>query len=239
MNEVQKEKDPLKFLRNILFQVEMETKKQVGDDWALWAMHYDTWIDVIGSVLDVIPKDKQLDSMLIFRLMELQKTLLWLEICALNGAYHQLIRELRFILDSFAQAYYLDKNYATMEEKIHVVEKEEFQLFGGKLTRKLDLALQNEILTIYRTLSKYEHSSYEEMRSAILEGKVDDRILFVFDKELFEKCKDLTNAVIDSVFYLVLSNFPNAILKFKNTEMTIYWLKKLDSKFTLKLLESG
>lgn len=233
---MEKEEDPLQFLKNILSEVETETKKQVGDDWALWAMHYDTWITMIGTVLEIIPQEKRLDSMLIFRLMELQKTLLWLEICALNGAYHQLIRELRFVLDSFAQAYYLDKNYDKMEEKISVVEKEGRQLFGRKLILKLGLTQQDEILTIYRTLSKYEHSSYEEMRSAILEGKVDDRILFTFDKELFDKCKNFTNTVLDLVFYIVLSNFPVAISKLKDDGMTIHWLRKLDAKYTLMIL---
>lgn len=238
--EAQKEKDPLKFLKDILSEVETETKKQVGDDWALWINHYNTWIDVIKAVLDVIPQEKQLDSMVVFRLLELHKTLLWLEICALYGAYHQLIRELRFVLDSFLQAYYLDKQYhdKTIQEKLEIVEKEELQLFGRNLIRKLGLAQQEELLTIYSVLSKYQHSSYEEMKPAIREGKIDVRVVFTFDKEMFDKCKELTNAVIDSAFYLVLSSFQDAILKFKNTEMTVYWLKELDSKLTLKLMET-
>lgn len=234
-----KDDDPLRFLKNQLSEVETETRKESGDDWSLWIDHYNTWMDVNDSVLNVISEYEQGNSMLVFRLLELQKTLLWLQICASYGAYHQLIRELRFILDSFAQAHYLDKNFQenAILEKLDIVEKEELELFGRKLISKLDLNQQDELKRIYGVLSKYEHSTYEEMKSAIQEGNVDVRILFTFDKDLFHKCKDFTNEVMDATFYLVLDNFPQAVSKLKSDKMTIYWLKELDSKLTLQLID--
>lgn len=234
---MKKDGDPIKFLKDIFAEIEKETKEKTGDNAFLWAMHYNTWIDVIKNATNSISDKESGNSMLILRLLELQKTLLWIQLCALYGAYRPLIRELRFTLDSFLQSYYFEKNFPNdkIETKHEILLTEEKNLYGSNLIDKLDINYKTEIKELYHHLSKYQHSSYEELKPSIVDGKADERIIGGFDIELFDKCKELTNRVMDVVFYLVLNKYRLAIPKLKD-DMTIYWLKELNSPLTLKLI---
>ncbi|MBI5147392.1 MAG: hypothetical protein HZA84_09320 [Thaumarchaeota archaeon] len=236
-----KNKDPVKFLKDLVFEVEKETKQETKDGAFLWVMHYDTWIDILGSVLNGISQSEAGNSMIILRLMELQKTILWLQICAFSGAYRPLIRELRFIFESFNQAYYLDKEYEKLNitEKHLILSKKDKELFGSKLVDKLDIKNKNEMKKLYWMLSKYSHSSYEELKPSVIDGKVEERILFEFDIDLFNICKDLTNQVIDLAFLMTFKKYPESIELFVSKPHSIYWLEQLNSKETLAFLKSN
>ncbi|MDH5363412.1 MAG: hypothetical protein OEW84_08885, partial [Aigarchaeota archaeon] len=65
--------------------------------------------------------------------------------------------------------------------------------FGTRLIERLELGnaqsgAKEELKSLYSTLSKYVHSTYEELEPAVKKGRVDARVLFAFDPELFEKC---------------------------------------------------
>lgn len=228
-------------MKNFIFELEKETKQKTKeDDTFLWLMHYNTLIDVLGSVLNNISENEAGNSMLILRLMELQKTLSWSQICAFSGAYRPLIRELRFIFESFNQAYYLDKEYPELRitEKHLVLSKKEKELFGGRLIDKLDIKNKEQVKKLYSKLSKYSHSSYEELKPSVIDGKVEERILFKFDMELFNICKHLTNQVIDLAFLLTFKKYPQSMEKFISKPYSVYWLKQLESRTILNFLKS-
>lgn len=229
--------DPIKVLKDTFTEIEEETKEKMGDDAFHWMNHYGTWIDVITSVTNSMPNEESGNSMLVLRLLELQKILSWIQLSALYGAYRPLIRELRFTLESFLQAYYLETKYPshTIESKHEILFADEKKLYGGRLIDKINIGSKEEIRTLYQYLSKYQHGSYNELKTTVLDGNVAERVIGDFDKELFDECMSLTNRVMDIVFYLILYKYPEAISKFKN-DMTIYWLKELDSPITLKLL---
>ena len=232
-----KKSDPIKVLKDIFAEIEEETKEKTGDDAFHWMNHYNTWIDVIGSITNSISNEESGNSMLVLRLLELQKTLSWIQLSALYGAYRPLIRELRFTLESFLQAYYLETEYPsqTIEYKHDILLADEKKLYGGSLINKINIESKEKIRVLYQNLSKYQHGSYTELKTTILDGNVAERGIGDFDKELFDECMSLTNRVMDIAFYLILDKYHNAISKFKN-DMTIYWLKELDSPMTLKLL---
>lgn len=235
-----KEKDPIQFLKNFISEVEAETQKRTKDDAFLWLEHYNSLIDVIGSVLTNISENEAGNSILVLRLMELQKTLSWLQLCAFSGSYRPLIRELRFVFESFNQAYYLDKSYpeSHITEKHLILSKKEKKLFGGKLIDKLDVKNKHEVKKLYSQLSKYSHSSFEELKPSIIDGKVEERILFEFDMQLFNICKNLTNQVIDLVFLLTFKKYPQSMKEFVSKAYSVYWLKQLKSKETLAFFRS-
>jgi len=83
---------------------------------------------------------------------------------------------------------------------------------------------------LYSTLSKYVHSTYEELEPAVKKGRVDARVLFAFDPELFEKCVELTNRAIDSVFFLALNRVPEFAATIKKQPRMLNWLKELKSE---------
>lgn len=60
-------------------------------------------------------------------------------------------------------------------------------------------------------------------------------VLGDFDKELFDKCKELTNRVMDVVFCLTIKKYPQTKPKLKD-DMSIYWFKELDASLTLQIL---
>lgn len=233
-----KSKDLTRFLQQNFSKISEETKRKQVKDAFLWTYQYDTWIDVFGSITEGMPNEEAGNSMLILRLLELQKSLTWLQLCVMYGSYRPLIRELRFIMESFMQAYYLDKSYPQrgISWKLELLSKKERELFGSRLIDKLDLSFKKDMKKIYQYLSKYQHSTYEELKPSIIRGNVEERILPTYDKTLFNKCKNFTNKVLDIVFYLSLKHFDHAILKFKKRTLSEYWLKELESNFTLKLL---
>lgn len=87
-----------------------------------------------------------------------------MQLCALCGAYRPLIRELRFTLEAFLQAYYFETNHThkNIETKHRILLSKEKDLYGGKLIDKLDINFKEKIRELYQYLSKYQHSSYEE-----------------------------------------------------------------------------
>ena len=228
------ESDPSNWLQEHFSEIEKETKSKIGDERFSWLGHGDICNDIFGSVAETVPKEEELNSFLILRLFELQKTLLFLQMCANYGAYRPLIRELRFFLESFVQAYYLDKTYPAMTiyEKFEELKENETDLYGIKLFERLDFKPWDEIYKLYRYLSKYEHSSPEELRETIEEGKVTDRFVDTFDKDLYKKCVLLTNETLDHAFYFTLRKFPEAIPKLMEKENFSFWFDKLEYERT-------
>lgn len=103
--------------------------------------------------------------LLAFRYIELQKHLQILNFNILSGSYHQSIRELRFILETFIQTYYIDKNHpnSSINCKLEIL-KEIDLLIGSRLIDKTDLGkYKNDIKKLYSDLSKHVHSSFEKL----------------------------------------------------------------------------
>jgi hypothetical protein len=74
------------------------------------------------------------------------------------------------------------------------------------------------------------------MERVIKEGKVEPKILFTFDKELFNKCVDFTNKVMD-IFILILANsHPLVKEKIKEDKLMMKMIENLPSQFSLRYL---
>jgi len=131
----------------------------------------------------------------------------------LYGKYHQAIRELRYIVDSMGQAYYLDAKHpeASISRKLEIVKEIGKQTFGSRLIDKLDLDHKHkqELKSLYSGLSKYAHSSYEELEPLIREGRGDWRVTFAFDDDQFSRTVEFTNKVMDAVYLMMFRRFPD------------------------------
>jgi len=163
-------KDVFKFLRDIQDEVGKRTQANVGKRIYIWSDHYNNWIDIIQPILNSTSKEEQENSMVILRLIELNNQLFWILTNVIyNAAYHQVIRELRFILDSMMQAYYLDIEHpdADIYCKLEIVKEIEKEAFGTRLIERLPIQHKDRIKQLYSLLSKYSHSSYEELEISI------------------------------------------------------------------------
>lgn len=204
-----------------------ETKQEIPiEDYYAWVEHHNNWIDLSMPFICSLSEFGKHNSVLLLRFVELQKHLSLLHFGVLSGLYHQSIRELRYIMESIIQAYYIDSEHpeAMIECKLEII-KEIDRLVGGRLIDRTDLGHKKEIKVLYSDLSKYVHSSFEEARSTIERGEVDHRVTFAFNKDLFYKCLEFSNRVMDTSFFVILFLYPEIIPKIREDQML---LKSLD-----------
>lgn len=232
-------KDPIDFIKKALAEVEREGIKSIGDKiYWYWSEHYDNWICFFQPLLRRLPELEKTNSMLILRWAELQNILLWIWINVLYGRYHPAIRELRYILESIIQAYYIDVRHPKADIYCKLEILKEISIFGGRLIQKTDLEHKEEIKKIYSDLSQYVHGSYEELKDAIEEGNVATRVTFAFDLELFNKCKYFTDKVMDVSYFILLGRYPWLKESILDKEMTLKNLELFHCKMTLNLLKA-
>jgi hypothetical protein len=216
--------------------VEKETNQKEGNRYSLWSDWYSNWIDLFKWLIEI--NEEKYSSLFVFRLYELNKQLLWIRKCVYSGAYHTAIRELRFVLESFIQAYYIDKEHLDSEMKCKLeIIKEIDKLIGAKLIDNTDLKNKKEMKDLYSELSKYIHSSYEELELLIKEGKIHTYSAFVYDNKFFSKCYDFTNKVMDSIMFIILSFEKRIIKKVQEDELMMKFLIDTDCKLSLRLLK--
>lgn len=235
-------RDPFRFLRDIQNDVAKETRSKVGKRIAVWSEHYVIWIDMIKPILKATSREEQLNSMLMTRLLELNNELLWiLSNIIYHGAYHQVIRELRFVLDSMMQAYYLDTEHPEVDIfcKLEIIKEIEKWAYGARLIERLALPHKDQIRQLYSSLSKYSHSSYKELEISIRRGKVDFRVTPSFDEELFSLCERLTHQVMDAIYLVVLNQFPNLCESLSSDKILMVNLKNFGCQLTLGYLKSA
>lgn len=228
----------LKFLKKYFDEVEEETKQKVGIRFSDWSEHYNNWIDFARPVHKTTSKSEQNNSITIFRLVEMGNIILWVWFSVIWGRYHTAIRELRYIFESFLQAYYLDMEYPTSDIvcKLEILKEIDRELIGNRLIDRLNLKHKDELKKLYQELSKYIHSSYEELKPVITEGKVASRITFAFDQDLFDKSEELTNRVADAVYFLILNGFPQIKDLLRKDEMILRSLNEFNCNLTLQFL---
>jgi len=179
------------------------------------------WIDLF-EWFDISLNSNQFGLILFNRMIELQKHLLWICKCVHSGAYHTAIRELRFILESVVQAYYMDKGHpdSNLECKIEIIKEIE-RLVGGTLIDRTDLKNKDKLKKLYQKLCKYIHSSYEELQEIS-----HSKITFTYDKELFDKCYTFTNKVMDAIIFVLISFEKGIVRKIQEDEFMMQFLKK-------------
>jgi len=215
------------------------TRNAAGFD--RWFDSYTTFTDMLLTFRDIGYYQRQrnvLDNSIVFgRFVELHKNLPWVFICVLSGNYHSAIRELRYILDSFLQAYYLDQEHPTagVPCKLEVLREIERKRFGSRLIERIGVQEKGEMKELYKELSQFVHASYEEMKTVLDERTIFDRVTYDFVQTSFDRCIDLTARVLDVVFLLTLTRFPELI-----SQLTPDLKRAIsdDYRLTLRYMES-
>ena len=215
-----------KAVKELREYMEKETKKKTGERYWSWLKHIDAWNLFWPSKGELLELSHELENSLVYaRFGEIQFHLITAHIAISIGAYHLLLRELRYILESALQAYYLDTTHpnAGIECKLEILVEVERQLYGTRLIKKIEIENKQNLVKIYSELSQYVHSSSSELKD-ILEKL--PTFWFPFNEELFQKCLEFTNKVMDVIFLLFLKRFQQLIFKvIKNKqELTEYSL---------------
>lgn len=221
-------------------EIRNETREKVGDRITAWNEHYNNWIDLLGPVILDTTKEESENSMVILRFIQLNKEIPWLLKNTIEGDYHQVIRELRFILDSIMQAYYLDVEHweSDIDCKLEIVKEIEKDAYGSRLIDKLSINHKEKIKELYSTLSKYNHSSYKELESILRGGKINLLMSSSFDEALFTHCEVLTHKVMDVVYVIILNRFPQTKNTIKENHLLLQSLEESKCIITLDYLNS-
>jgi hypothetical protein len=224
--------------KDMLDKVGQETREKGGDRYYTWSEHFNVWLELFLPHLGGLSEFEKYNSLWILKLAELQHLIGWVMISVLYGKYHQAIRELRYILDSMAQAYYLDAAHpaATITGKLEILKDIEKQAFGSRLIDKLDVDHKPALKSLYSALSKYAHSSYEELAPLIEEGKVEWRVTFAFDEQQFNSTVEFTNKVMDAVYLMIFGRFPDAARRVSGR--TRERMEELECSLSLSHLEA-
>lgn len=221
--------------------IRKESEQEIPEvEYSTWVEHFNNWIDLYKPFMSSLSEFDKDNSLLFLRFFELQKHLFLLHFSVLSGAYHQSIRELRHILESAIQAYYIDREHpeALMECKLEII-KEIDKWVGGRLIDRTDLEHKKELKALYSDLSKYVHSSYEELRPTIEKGEIDYRVTFAFNKELFYKCMEFTNRALDVFFFVMLSLYPQIIPRIREEQLLLRSLIENKCELSVKFIQKG
>lgn len=230
-------KKPIFDSNKLFSEVEDETKRKEEEKrFYLWLEWYSNFID-ITTWLDNVIKEKREKSLFFYRLVELNKQLIWINKSVYSGAYYSAIRELRFIFESFIQAYYIDKEHpdSEMECKLEIIKEIE-KLVGSRLIDKIDIGNKSKLKKLYSKLCQYIHPSYEGLRLPVKEGNIVESILFKYNQELFDNCYLLTNEVIDVIILLLMLYRGKIIEKIQIDNYMMEFLKKSNCELSLNLL---
>jgi hypothetical protein len=147
-----------------------------------------------------------------FRLRYFYLEFRWILKCISQNAYHQAIREMRFVLDSMVQAYYIDKEHLGTKRSCKLEIVRELDRFRqGQFISQTDLKKEDRSLlkVLYTELCQYVHPSFKEITDLQARSEGELRSLkFEQDPRMKELCSDLLNRTMDAVFYVALSLFP-------------------------------
>ena len=206
----------MSFMLNILEDVRKKTEENQKEKVYVWTEHYSNWIDIWKDFNECIGKENFLNSCIGFRLTQLNKELLWFWLECTSGAYDNANRSMRYVLESFLQAYYVDIEHphTSMACKLEILKEiDTVEFAGSRLIEKLDIdGYKEKIKKLYRDLNKFVHPSHKEWQKIIEGGDVFSKITFNYDKESFEECVEFTDRVIDIIVFLLM-NFSDGISK--------------------------
>ena len=219
-------------------EIEEQTWARVGKKYHTWTEHYNNWIAIISPLVETVSDEEKSNSLIFFRLLELQKLLYMIGLNVCGSTYHTAIRELRYALESMVQAFYLDTEHpeTTIVCKLEILKEIE-RLVGGRLidSMKVDKKVRGKAKKVYSELSKFVHSSYDELEPVIKKGEIDTRVTFSFDQELFNRCERLTNEAMDVMYYLIFMRFPDLKNKIKDRAKQSF--KQQNCILTLSLIK--
>lgn len=146
------------------------------------------------------------DNLLSFKIREIPKHLRILHFMIMATMYPQSIRELRYMLESIIQAYYIDTNHPNTDISFKLeILKEIHKISGSRLIKLTDLKNQRRLIKIYGKLSSYIHSSYEKNAPVYTNNEYLLNTNFGYSDRMFKESTFLTKKTIDVIFFVILS----------------------------------
>jgi hypothetical protein len=218
------------FLINIFKDNWNETFAARDVECADWVEFDNHWIDLMKSIIDMIPKDVLARSLTAVRFLELNRGIIWNFFGTMVGAYEVTIRELRFWFEAMLQAYLTD-----LKGGVKYLSKRVAKLHGSALIEKcgFDNVYEQELKRIYKELCGFVHPSLEELDL----GLIDDRVTFSYNETKFNITRRVHRDVYDAILFIAMNIFPKAAKDYKCKHLVVKSLGEMDCKLSVRYLE--
>ena len=214
-------------------QIRREAVEQLGERVALKIIdfHANNWIDIVKWISSKYKREEQM-NIIIFQFSRLFKEIYWLQFLFHTGNYPTAYRNLRYILETICQAYYIDGKYPdlTLDEQIEKTMEIERRIPSwnivsnalSKALNKTEMEIKIQIKPLWDGLNKYAHPSVRQMDS-VAEQDFSALVTDSFNEALARELLTVTDKVFDFVYAIVLRRFPKAMSLVREYEFIVEW----------------
>ena len=158
---------------------------------------------------------KYLNSLIYSCFMELFRKSGHILFLSFNGLYRNAFHEIRYVLESVLQAYYIDKGHpeaeiiAKLEVLKEIEDKQEYHS-GRLINKKLKIGNKTVLETEYKKLSKLIHPSHQQLVDTLADVSTGGGkgVPATVDCEEISKIYESTKMMYDIFFFLLINLFP-------------------------------
>jgi len=158
---------------------------------------------------------KYLNSLFYCCFMELFRKSGHILFLSFNGLYRNAFHEIRYVLESVLQAYYIDKGHPKAEimaklEVLKEIENKQEYRSGRLIDKKLKIGHKKVLTDEYKKLSKLIHPSHQQLVDTLTEVSAGGGkgIPATVDCEEISKIYESTKMMYDIFFFLLINLFP-------------------------------
>lgn len=186
-----------------------------GDALHIIDFHGNNWIDMNGWIYSKYQGEEwtNIISLQFFRLF---KEIYWLQLLFHHGNYPIIYRNLRYLLELIAQAYYVDSQYPnlSLDEKMEKTKEIEELVYGWTLVKNVlceilsndEKYIRSNFKPLWDYLNKHAHPSGEQMDIVATED-FSSFVTDSFNENLARDVLRATNEIFDLVNMIIVRRF--------------------------------
>jgi len=187
--------------------------------------HFNTWIEIHGSIIDIYHKSYYWRSLLFLFFNSLFKEIYWIQLFFLWGNYRVINSNLRYILEEMALGYYIDHEFSTSDLDAKMEKAKEIDekgVYGWNLLKLVltDMGINenSKLENIKNIFWKPFHSYAHPKPIKLLEvSEIDPKstVIDSFNEYFAEDCLSHIDASFDFVYSFIIFSFPDIIERLK------------------------
>jgi len=186
-----------------------------GDAVHIVNFHGNNWIDITAWISSKYSREEQM-NIVSLQFLRLFKEIYWLQFLFHNANYPMVYRNLRYVLEMVAQAYYIDYKYPalSLDSQVGKIMKIEEKIFGWKLIKIVlctilnldEKDFKNKFRPIWDYLNKHVHSSARQM-NVVVQEDFSSFVTDSFNANLAKEALEVVDEIFDLIYVIVLKRF--------------------------------
>lgn len=186
-----------------------------GDAVHIVDFHGNNCIDITNWIMSKYSREDQMNIVFI-QFERLFKEIHWLQFLFHNANYPVVYRNLRYVLEMIAQAYYVDCKYPalTLDEQTGKIMEMEEKVFGWKLVKAVlhpilnldEKDFEEKFRPTWTYLNKHVHPSAKQM-DIVVEEDFSSLVTDSFNENLARETLEVVDEIFDLIYVMVLEKF--------------------------------